>query len=670
MAAPLRFRTKALTGLAALGLALGFCLSPWGRAWDHFAWDSLFLLRGRLNPPPEVVVVAIDEPSFGVLGLQWPWPRSVHAQLIENLFRDGARVVALDIIFAEPSRPEEDARLAEAIKSHPDIILAADLNLVRDQNFVQQTLVGPWPELISPQTGLGLINLPLDSDGFVRRLSLQDRGVAPLAVAAAARLRPREPRLDPRALAARGGELGINFLGPARSVKTVSYYQALLPEHLPAGFFKDKLVFVGAATTTEVDARQRPADHFPTPFSRWGGGYMAGVEIHAQAALTLLRDAPIRRPPLAAALALGLGLGLASCLVFFRVKPLRGGLILVGELAAGLGAAHLLFGRLCLYLPLTFIVLPAGAAYLVSPFVHYWQTWKEKSFIRKAFATYLAPAVVQQLLANPERLKLGGEGVEATVLFADLAGFTTFSEKLAPQTLVELLNRCLGRLSEIVFEHDGMIDKYIGDAVMAVWGVPLAQAEHAALACRAALEMRAAVKELSDQEARLTGTRIEARLGISSGPMVAGNVGARRYFNYTVLGNEVNLASRLEGLNRAYGSTIALSEHTAGLIGDRFELRELDLVRVKGQHKPVRIYELQGLQGSLDPGQVELNRVFQAGRRLYRERRFAEAQALFEQALDLDPGDGPSQTFLERCREYEQAPPPEDWDGVYTATSK
>jgi adenylate cyclase len=309
-------------------------------------------------------------------------------------------------------------------------------------------------------------------------------------------------------------------------------------------------------------------------------------------------------------------------------------------------------------------------AYLVSPFVHYWRTWQEKTFIRRAFAMYLAPQVVNRLLEQPDRLNLGGEAVEATVLFSDLAGFTTFSERLTPHQVIALLNRYLGRFSEIVFDHQGMIDKFIGDAVMAVWGVPLAQADHAGQACRTALAMERAVEELKRREVGLTGLTVEVRVGLNSGPMVAGNVGASRFFNYTVLGHEVNLASRLEGLNRVDGTRIILGQGTAELVAEAFELRELDRVRVKGQATPVTVHELQAPKGGLDQVQAEVNRLYALGRRAYLARRFAEAAGLFDQAQALRPQDGPSRAMAGRCRAYLAAPPEPGWEGIYDAQEK
>ena len=575
------YALKALLAGLALGLAALFALSPWGAAWDHFVYDNAFVLRGPRPAPADLVIVAIDEPSFAALGLSWPWPRSVHGELLDRLFADGARVVALDIVFAQPSQPKSDQRLAQALARHAGVVLAADVNLIQDKAFAQEMVVGPWPGLLGPETGLGVVNLPVDADGFVRRVDTGRAGLPALSLAAAQRhavAGGRElPPLPPEGLA------GIDYLGPARTIKTVSYYQALLPGHLPAGFFKDKLVLVGVATTSTLDARRQAAEYFPVPFSRWGHGYLAGVEIHAQAAATWLEGAGLRVLSRRAALLLGLSLGALSCLLFFSLRPALGSLVWAGEMLLIPAAIYGLFVNEHLWVPPSFFILTMTAGFLVSPFLHYWRVWRERNFIRRAFATYLAPPVVQQLLSQPSRLKLTGDTLPATVLFSDLAGFTNMSERMKPQEVVEVMNRFLGRSAEIVLDRGGMVDKFVGDSVMALWGVPLPDPDQADKACLAALDMQALMDALNQEGLPGGAGELRLRIGINSGPVVAGNIGGERYFNYTVLGNEVNLASRLEGLNRLYGTGIMLSQRTMDLLGPGLVCRPLDLVRVKGQ---------------------------------------------------------------------------------------
>jgi adenylate cyclase len=657
---------KAGVAGAAMAVAALICLSPWGRAGDLLAYDTLFLLVGARPAPPELVVVAIDEPSFATLQRQWPWPRSLHAQLLDRLREDGAAVVALDMVFAEPSRPEEDAALARALALWERAVLAADVDVIRDPAYVHETVVMPMAALQARHTGV--VNFPVDADGFVRRVRLRGARMPPLAAAAADLYRPGSvARADANTGA---GALAIDYLGPARSVRTVSYYQALLPGHLPAGFFAGKLVFVGMASSSVVDAAAPAPDHFPTPFTRWGGGYMPGVEIHAQLAAALIEGRVLRSAAPGSALGIGLlAAGLLS-VVFYRARPVWSALALLGWAGACAGVAVALLVHARVYVAIGPLVLPVALSYLGSTFVQYWLTRREKAFIRRAFASYVSPAVVRRLIEQPDRLRLGGEVITASVLFTDLAGFTPLSERLPPEALVEVLNRHLGAFSEVVLSHDGMVDKYVGDSVMAIWGAPLPSADHAARACRAAVDMRAAMAALDAELYPQWGVHLTVRVGINTGSMVAGNVGGRRAFNYTVLGNAVNLASRLESLNKVYGTVALIGEETCAAAGDTMVLREVDLVRVRGQERQVRIYELQGLRAEATAAQLARNRAYAEGLAPYRARRFAEAAAMFEKLLEEHRDDGPSQTMLARCRRYENQPPAADWDGIYTAAEK
>ncbi|MHC1745415.1 MAG: CHASE2 domain-containing protein [Syntrophobacteraceae bacterium] len=658
---------RAIVGTLTLVVSFAFCLSPWGKGLERIATDTLFFLRGPMEPPSEIIVVGIDEPSFGVLQQQWPWPRSVHARLIETLHAAGAKMVAFDVIFAEKSTSGEDSQLARALSENGPVLLAADFNVVDDPSFTQEILVTPDSAFQTPGAHMGFVNLPVDEDGLVRRIRTHRGGLTSLPVLACelyCQTSPcgNRPASPPNAQTDLEHE--INFIGGPRSIRTISYYQAMDPAtYLPEGFLADKIVFVGLVTGTAIEGRSRGPENFPVPVSRWGGGYMAGVEIHAQAAASILSRSLLSRAPLPWVLGVSLPLAIGLALLFFKLKPLPAISILGLSGALGIALPYWLFTRHFLILPPTFLLVPSFACYMASPFVHYWEVWKERNFIRKAFSTYLAPSVVNQLLDRPEQLRLGGQVVEATVLFLDVAGFTTLSEKTRPELLIQVLNRYLGTFSDIVFRWGGMVDKFIGDAVMATWGVPLAQEDHAVRACHAALEMKEAMKHLGDEEnERGTGLHLRIRIGINSGSMVAGNVGGDRHFNYTVLGDEVNLASRLESINRVYGTVVLISQNAARLLNGAFDVRELDFVRVKGKSEPVRIYELQGGRGTSGDAADRVNALFAAGRTHYEACQWSEARACFEACLAIAPNDGPSRCFSDRCRDFEHHPPGSGWD--------
>ncbi len=657
---------RLIIGLITYLLVLVLCLSQWGKALDRFLADFQFYVRGPQGSPAESIIVAIDEPSFGVLQQQWPWPRSLHARLIERLFEAGAKVVAFDVVFAEPSIPEEDVELAGALAAHPNTLLAADFNVVDESSYLEEILVTPYAGLVSASNPVGFVTLPVDADGFVRRIH-PHRGPLETFSLAAARLfeGPEHAGNVRRFLSEKPREeYDINFLGPPRTVRTVSYYQALDPAgHLPEGIFRGRMVFVGLVLGTAIEGRSRGQESFPVPFSRWGRGYMPGVEIHAQAAQNFLEGTLVRRVSFDEILPFCLLFGLPLSALCLMANPLRGVLILGILLIGFLGVASWCFVSRRLSIPVLVCVLPPMGCYLVGPFFHYWEVWKEKAFIRKAFSTYLAPSVVARLLNRPEQLRLGGEVVEATVLFLDVAGFTTLSEKTRPEELIQVLNRYLGAFTEIVFRWGGMVDKFIGDAVMATWGVPIEQEDHAERACRAALEMREMMSVLSREEVEKgTGLQLKIRIGINSGKMIAGNVGGERHFNYTVLGDEVNLASRLEGVNRFYGTVITISQNTARRVEGAFDLRELDYVRVKGKEEAIRIYEVRGGKGTLTEAQQAVDGLYAEGRALYEQCRWTEARALFERAMEMGCDDGPCRCFIDRCRMFEENPPGRDWD--------
>jgi adenylate cyclase len=286
------------------------------------------------------------------------------------------------------------------------------------------------------------------------------------------------------------------------------------------------------------------------------------------------------------------------------------------------------------------------------------------------FSHYMSETLIHDLLKHPEKLRLGGERRNLTVFFSDLAGFTSLSEQLTPEEVVTLLNRYLTAMTDIILAGGGLIDKYEGDAIMALWGAPLPQEDHAARACLAAIENQRRLADLRREFEASGLPPVYSRIGINTGEMIIGNMGSSQRFDFTVIGDSVNLASRLEGANKTYGTRVIISEDTYRQAAARVEARELDLLRVKGKEVPVRIYELLAPKGELDGRMGEVRDLFTEGLARYRRQEWAEAIRAFQQALELVPEDGPSKVFIERCRRFMEAPPPPSWDGVYRLTSK
>lgn len=296
---------------------------------------------------------------------------------------------------------------------------------------------------------------------------------------------------------------------------------------------------------------------------------------------------------------------------------------------------------------------------------------KVKRKIKGMFQHYISATVVNELLKNPGMLKLGGERKVATAFFTDIKNLTTVSETLEPEKLVSVLNEYLSAMTDIILRYEGYLDKYDGDAMVAIFGIPVEQADHAVRACNAALDMRKELAILRQIWKREGKPAFEARIGINSGPMIAGNIGGKDRFDYTAIGDSVNLASRLEGVNKMYGTTIIISEDTFYHIHEKFWCRELDFIRVKGKNKPVRIYELIGRKTEeIDPVRSSSLEYFLKGLEVYRKRDWIRAYDFFQKALTLKPDDGPSFEFIRRCKKFIENPRPVDWDGVFEMNEK
>lgn len=362
-------------------------------------------------------------------------------------------------------------------------------------------------------------------------------------------------------------------------------------------------------------------------------------------------------------------MGLVTGLVLPRLRAVFS-VLLIGVLFFGyLLASQKLFVQKGIWLNAVYPLLTMVIVYTAVTLYRYIVEEREKRKIRGAFSFYVTPSVVNEMLKNPDKLKLGGDKKELTVLFSDIRGFTTLAEEMEPEALVNLLNEYLTEMTDIVFEFDGLLDKYIGDAVMAVWGAPLEQNDHPARACRTALKMLDRLTKMQ-QKWEAEGTpRLDIGIGINAGPMVVGNMGSERRFDYTVMGDSVNLASRLEGINKEYGTQVVISEFTYERVKDDFFCRELDAVRVKGRAKPAKIYELVALRSEEDP-RVAIIEPFAQGLHHYRSQEWEIAEDKFHEVLNRIPDDFAARLYLQRIAELREKPPQPGWDGVFTMTRK
>jgi adenylate cyclase len=396
---------------------------------------------------------------------------------------------------------------------------------------------------------------------------------------------------------------------------------------------------------------------------------MWGVEILGSAIETILHQRFLVPAPRAVVVALILALALLAALLAAGRRPLGMGLLVVAVLGLYLIAASMLLEAgviLDLVLPPAALLLTFAVA-LVDRVV-FEQT--EQRRIREAMGRYLSPSVSRWVLADPRRLRLGGELREVTVLFSDLRDFTTHAHALPPETLVALLNDHMTEMTAIVFRYDGVLAHYAGDGLEAFWNAPVTQPDHARRACEAALEMIAALEPLRLEFAARGWGQLDMGVGLNTGTTIVGNLGSRDRLAYTAVGDPVNVASRLEGLSKEYGVHIVIGDATRQAAGDAFEYRFLDLVAVKGRAEPVQVWELVGRAGDVPPERREVLARYEHGVALYRSRRWREATALFEELAAAAPDDGPVALYRRRARDLLEEPPASDWDGVWIARTK
>lgn len=554
------------------------------------AYDILSTLAPATPETPGVVIVAIDEPSFAEIAERWPWSRATHARLAEALRAAGAKVIGLDIVFAEPSATEADAALAAALK--PDSILAADREVIATPHGTQTSLVGPLPVLMTHGAGYGVTSVELDGDGILRRLPAAPDGFAVAILNAAG-----------ETVAVPPGRPLLQYFGGARTYPTVSYYQALDPAaFLPPGTFTDKIVLVGLSLKAAPPTASGATDAFETPFTQQTGTLTAGVEVHATVLDNLRHRLWIAPAPLVSIALVTLLSALLGCGAGTGTISWHTGLIAAGSLASILAASFLLlrFGRI--WLPPVVPMLAAASGFGARFALDYARERHLRAAVSEAFSRYVSPALVAELARDPSSLKLGGERRELTVLFCDVRGFTGLSERLKddPVRLTSIVNRLLDALSEQVLEARGTIDKYMGDCVMAFWNAPLPDPDHARAAVTAALRMGDAVarlnRELAAEDPSLPPLAVG--VGVNTGYCVVGNIGSRWRYDYSVLGDTVNLASRLEGLTKEYGVAVILGPATADAVTGAFPVRQIDTIAVRGRQQATPIFTVSVPVGS------------------------------------------------------------------------
>ncbi len=668
-----RFNSKGFSVLLAslsvlFVLTLYYSQNPFLEAFEARTYDLRFRdMRGAIPLQQDIAVIAIDDKSIAELG-RYPWPRHQYARLLEKLKEAQARAVLFDAFFPEREDLVNDQSFAAAMKKSGNVVLAELYEY--DRAGQVKGVTRSLPEFGRAASGSGQINLFPDDDGVNRRVPLlieEDGKLQPSLGMAAAMQVLGEKEFTVEAFEVRLGArripvdeqyaMWINYTGPPGGYPRYAFTD-VVNGRVPAAALKGKVLFVGATALGVYDMRVTPF-HGNTP----------GVEIHATVADNIISGRFIRQGGLEALMDMFF-IALLGMLAYFLTTRLK----LYGAIPATvlLLAAYIWFAYDMFvaghWINIIYPTLSAVLALLVGGSFRYLVLERSAREMRSMFSSYLSPKLVARLEKDPDAARIGGDNKEVTVLFTDIKGFTSFSESHSAQVVVSRLNEYLGAMVQVIEQHDGTIDKFIGDAIMAYWGAPLSQPDHAerALRCVAVMADRLAALQAEWVAAGLEGFSI--RGGLNSGDVVAGNVGfAGKKMEYTVIGDTVNLASRLEGTAKYYGITWLVGESTYQRVSGICPFRELDKIRVVGKHLPVTIYEPQVGPDAMSSVQLE---TFHAALARYRERDWAAAQAGFAVLAAERPHDQPCQIYLERCRYFAEKPPAADWDGVFNRVEK
>jgi adenylate cyclase len=661
------------------------------------------------QPIEDVIIIDIDGRSLNKLGAFQQWPRTYWAKAIEILEKGNARVIALDVLFDRSNRfPEEDGQFIRAVKAHGNVFNSIALSFSDADNFLESMPSEPagleaerfrfdipdnllyelpmldriepeFIDLLNASAGIGSVNLSPDNDGISRRVPLfmrfndrvyptlgtvmalkelgageilyyPDRGEVEIEIANDSSLTiPVDDK----------SKILIYYYGPYQTFRYIPFF-SLISEQVPIEYFNNKVVIIGASAPGLSDLRSTP----------WQPSF-PGVEVHANIFQQIMNRRFIRELSGEQQFLFILALGIFAGLLFTFLHPVGGGIgaaVLYGVVFI---AAWLAFAFQFLWIPLIAPFLVILFAYTIHYAYRYVVEERDKRELKKIFSHYVSPGVVEELLKKPEMVKLGGEKKVCSVLFSDLAGFSSFAAARPPEEVVKLLNAYLTAMSHVVLDHHGTLDKYEGDAIMAIFGAPADVENHALAACKTALQMQRSLGKMRADWKKRKLPELHQRIGINSGDMVIGNMGSNIRFDYTAIGDSVNLGARLESANKLYGTGILISEATFQMVKEQVVARQLDVVRVKGKQDPVKVYELIALKDdSMDVKNRELLTYFQQGYEHYLSRNWDWAGNQFRQALQINNGDGPSRLYLERCEKFMKNPPSKDWDGVCDLNTK
>ena len=638
----------------------------------------------EVAPTEDVVIVYTDEDFYAEYD-QYPLTRRDLSRILDNLYRMGAKVIGVDMILDFKSAYGEDPSMELALKETGNILLVSQAEFDQDGDFKQINTAIPR---FADHARNGYSNVSSNSaisQSIVRvRLYpeiVRDAQHWPFAYEAVSMFLDAAPtyregvvtigdrvvRLDqfddlyidfPLLPGSNAGVtqklhevIGISaidvlFLDDEEELEDLSY------------LVKDKIVLIG-------EVAEVAHDEFETPV-----GNVFGVEIIANTISTILRNAPLQPASLQAEILLAAIVMMALLATTRLSGPMPRNLLNLLTISVFITFVVWMQARSGTVFSMTYTLLAAILSVVEIETRFYLAEMAQKKQILNMFGQYLSPSVVADLVQDPEKLALGGEERTMTAYFSDIQGFSSFSEAMTPTELVQVLNDYLTAMCNIIVSGDGTIDKFEGDAIIAFWGAPGEQQDHALRACHASIDMNKALVALRSRFIEDGWPEIRVRMGVNTGRMVVGNMGSAHRTNYTMMGDAVNLAARLEGANKAYGSDIMISENTYRMVSGNVDVRELDTIRVVGKSEAVTVYQLLERKNQTTGELAGLVEAYDKALEAYKERDFARAITLFQAGLAIDPEDGPSKAYLSRCEAYETLPPAADWDGVFTLVDK
>ena len=579
---------------------------------EYSARDLLMRLRGEQTPSEDIVIVAIDDESFSGTGFQWPWPRSYFAEIVDQINAGGGKVIGVDIFLFEPDPKDgNDQIFADALGKSTSAVNVLQILKKGDGQFTNFTLVQPLSPYRDILDGTGITSFVRDEDAIIRSVQAFDTyngktyyhwafDIARLYLGVEPPSNPTSTSLqfNDQVVPLNAGQLVVNFTGRAGTYPTYSAYSVALGDVLEQDpdAFHDKIVLIGATTVTLQDI-------YPTPYSAQNP--TSGVEIIASTIDTLINGAYITLAPAWIALLITLAAALLAYFISFSKRPSVTVILLLVSMSGYLIATFVVFASSRFVLP---VITPQAMLFLgvILPTVEQAVSQElEKRRVRNLFSRFISPEMVDQMMATQDLSTLNKRS-DISIIFSDIRGFTTLSEKLSPEEVVALLNPYLEAMSKVIYKHGGTVDKYEGDAIIAFFGEPVPYKDHAVRALRASLDMRKALVELKDQWAKEgRPSKIEMGIGINSGEVFVGMVGSEQRINYTVIGDNANLASRLQDLTKTYDWPILISESTYQHVKNEFDCEFADAVTVKGKTKVVNVYKVLGFIGAPDSEQIK-----------------------------------------------------------------